>query len=277
MRLLPGKPKDKDRLIRGLGKGFPMYSGLAAALLALVVSGCASVPGERDPKDPFEGFNRSMYKFNDALDRTVMKPIAEGYAAVTPDPVDKGVTNFFSNLGEVWVVANDVMQLKLGQALSDTWRFIINSTFGIYGIFDVATHFGLEKHNEDFGQTLGRWGVGPGPYLVLPVFGPSTIRDGTGDAVEWSQWRAHEEIANNKDTEMGLFLLEKVDQRADLLGASRVMERVALDPYVFLRESYLQKRRALVYDGNPPDNDYFELDEDFDDIDEMDDPDAPKQ
>lgn len=235
---------------------------LIVMLAALMVSGCASVPGERDPKDPFEGFNRSMYKFNDALDRAVLKPVAEVYVAVTPDPVDKGVTNFFSNLEDVWVTANDVLQLKFTQAFSDAWRFVINSTLGIYGIFDVASYFGMQKHDEDIGQTLGYWGVGPGPYLVLPVLGPSTIRDTTGDLVEASQWRASEEVADSNAGENTLLFIETIDTRADLLSASRVLDKVAFDPYIFLRESYLQKRRALVYDGNPPDDDFFDIDKD---------------
>lgn len=252
----------RERNALAANNGLWWFHGLAIALIVLLSTGCASVPGPKDPKDPFEGFNRSMYKFNDALDRAVLKPVAEGYAAITPDPVDKGVTNFFSNLEDLWVIVNDVLQLKITQAMSDTWRVVINSTFGIYGIFDVARHFDLDKHDEDFGQTLGYWGVGPGPYLVLPVLGPSTIRDTTGDFVESSQWRATEELANNEDTELGLVILDKTDKRADLLSASRVLEKVALDPYIFLRESYLQKRRALVYDGNPPDEDFFDIDKD---------------
>ncbi len=230
--------------------------------MTLLASGCASTPGPRDPKDPFEGFNRSMYKFNDALDRAVMQPVARGYVAITPEPVNKGVTNFFSNLGDVWVTANDVFQFKFKQAVSDAWRFVINSTLGIYGIFDVASVLGLEKHNEDLGQTLGYWGVGPGPYLVLPVLGPSTLRDGIGDAGESTVWRATDAVTDTSAEETGLVVLDSVDTRADLLSASRVMEQVALDPYVFLRESYLQRRRAMVYDGNPPDDEsFFDIDE----------------
>ena len=235
-------------------------AGMVLMLLATVLMGCASVPDPQDPRDPFEGFNRSMYKFNDAVDRAVLKPVAKGYAAITPDAVDKGVTNVFSNLGDVWVVANDLMQLKIGQAVSDTWRFVINSTFGIYGIFDVATHLGLEKHKEDFGQTLGHWGVGPGPYLVLPILGPSTVRDTTGIIVETTQWNVYDEVTDDSTEENAVIALETIDRRADLLSASRVLNQVALDPYIFLRESYLQKRNAFVYDGKPPDED--PLDED---------------
>lgn len=224
----------------------------AFMLLPLLVSGCASVPGPKDPRDPFESFNRSMYKFNDAVDRAVLKPVAQGYAAITPDAVDKGVTNVFSNLGDVWVIANDLMQFKMTQALSDTWRLIINSTIGIYGIFDVARHLGLEKHHEDFGQTLGHWGAGPGPYLVLPILGPSTVRDTTGLVVETTQWNKYDEVTDDSSDENLLIALETIDRRADLLSASRVLNQVALDPYIFLRESYLQKRNALVYDGKPP-------------------------
>ncbi|KAA3629990.1 MAG: VacJ family lipoprotein [Proteobacteria bacterium] len=265
MRFIRGLGKDRDDRADGFANDTPRRSWVVIALSVLIASGCASLPGERDPKDPFESFNRSMYKFNDALDRAVLKPVAEGYVAITPDPVNKGVTNIFSNLEDVWVTANDVLQFKFGQALSDLWRLVINSTFGIYGIFDVATPLGLNKHHEDFGQTLGHWGVGPGPYLVWPVLGPSTIRDTTGDVVEASQWRAFEEVSDSTAGENTLFILDTIDTRADLLGASRVMSKVALDPYIFLRESYLQKRRALVYDGNPPDDDFFDIDKDEDD------------
>ena len=265
MRFIRGLDDDKDDGAGEFDNVTPGRFWAIVALMAVFVSGCASLPGERDPKDPFESFNRSMYKFNDALDRAVLKPVAEGYVAITPDSVNKGVTNIFSNLEDVWVTANDVLQFKFGQALSDLWRLVINSTFGIYGIFDVATPLGLSKHHEDFGQTLGHWGVGPGPYLVWPILGPSTIRDTTGDVVEASQWRAYEEVSDSSAGENTLLILDTVDTRADLLGASRVMNKVALDPYIFLRESYLQKRRALVYDGNPPDDDFFDIDKDEDD------------
>jgi len=209
-----------------------------------------------------------MYKFNDAIDRGFLKPVAKGYQAITPDAVDKGVTNVFSNLGDVWVIANDLMQFKMTQAFSDTWRLIINSTVGIYGIFDAASHLGLEKHHEDFGQTLGHWGVGSGPYLVLPILGPSTLRDSTGVVVETTNWNIYDEASDDSKEENMLIFLDTVDRRADLLSASRVLEEVALDPYIFLRESYLQKRAALVRDGKPPeddplnDDDLFEEDDD---------------
>lgn len=245
---------------RGIG-AFTSIRWMLVVLVAVFLSGCASVPGEKDPRDPFESFNRSMYRFNDAFDRAVMQPVARGYQAVTPDAVDRAVTNVFSNLGEVWVIANDLLQLKLGQAISDAWRFIINSTFGIYGIFDVATHLGLEKHNEDFGQTLGHWGVGPGPYLVLPFLGPSTVRDTTGLVVQTTQYNVYNEATNETREQNFLFLLDTIDRRADLLSASRVLDQVALDPYVFLRESYLQKRNALIRDGSSKMKDPLEDDE----------------
>ncbi len=242
--------------------------GVGLALILTLTAGCASVPGPKDPRDPFEGFNRSMYKFNDAIDRGFLKPVAKGYQAITPDAVDKGVTNVFSNLGDVWVIANDLLQFKFGQALSDTGRFLINSTIGIYGIFDVATHIGLKKHNEDFGQTLGHWGVGPGPYLVLPILGPSTVRDTTGLVVETTQWNKYDEVADDNDEENLLIFIDTIDRRADLLSASRVLDKVALDPYIFLRESYLQKRAALVRDGKPPEEDPLNDDDLFEDDDD---------
>ena len=149
-------------------------------VLFLVMFFSAAVQAEENNPDPWEGFNRSVFEFNEVLDRNVAKPLAQGYQYITPKPVDDSVTNFFSNLEDVLVIVNDVLQLKFGQALSDTGRVLINTTVGFFGLFDVASKIGLEKHNEDFGQTLGYWGVGSGPYLVLPVLGPSTLRDAFG-------------------------------------------------------------------------------------------------
>ena len=221
-----------------------------AALVAVSVVGCSSTGGERDERDPFEGFNRAMYSFNDGLDRAIIKPVAEGYRAVTPEPVDRGVTNFFSNLRDVNSAANNALQFKLGRASSDIFRFVINSTVGVFGFIDVASHLHLEKYDEDFGQTLGYWGVGPGPYLVLPVFGPRNIRDTVGLVVDWRM----DPVAYVEPDEWryGLYILRAIDMRADLLGASSVLEEAALDEYTFVRDAYLQKRRNDVHDGNLP-------------------------
>ncbi|WP_197722779.1 VacJ family lipoprotein [Sulfurivermis fontis] len=231
--------------------------------LLLALTGCATVPGERDPRDPWESFNRGMYDFNTDFDNKILKPVAEGYVNVVPQTARTGVSNFFSNLGDVVVLANDLLQFKLRQAASDFSRLVWNSTVGLAGLIDVATPMGLPKHDEDFGQTLGHWGVGSGPYLVLPFLGPSSLRDGTGLAVDRSQFNLVNEVESD-GARYTLIGLEAVDTRASLLHTTRLLEQGALDPYLFLRESYLQMRENLVYDGNPP-APAFDLDE-FDDL-----------
>jgi phospholipid-binding lipoprotein MlaA len=201
--------------------------------------------------DPIEGFNRAMYTFNDKLDVYLLKPVAKGYRAVAPVPVRKSISNFFSNLHDPMVMLNNLLQGKPGQAASDLGRFLTNTTVGIIGLFDVATKIGLPKHNEDFGQTLAVWGVGDGPYLVLPFFGPSNLRDGPALIVDWETYLLnHMEEHSTSDK---LFLVEVVDKRAQLLDASDILEQAAgKDTYVFVREAYGQRRRSLIYDGNPP-------------------------
>ncbi len=201
--------------------------------------------------DPLEGFNRAMYTFNDKLDKYVLKPVAKGYRVVAPAPVRKSVANFFSNLHDPVVMLNNLLQGKPEEAASDLSRFIFNSTIGIFGLFDVSSKFGLPKHNEDFGQTLAVWGVGDGPYLVLPFFGPSNMRDAPALAVDWEAYPlTHEKDSGTRDK---LLLLEVIDKRSQLLDASDILEQAAgQDPYIFVREAYRQQRRNLIYDGNPP-------------------------
>lgn len=229
-------------------------------LATITASGVASAAEQADP-DPWEGFNRSMFAFNDRLDRYIAKPVAKGYQAITPKPVDESVTHFFSNLGEVLVIANDVGQLKLGQAASDTARFLVNSTVGFFGVFDVATHIGLKKHDEDFGQTLGYWGVGSGPYLVLPILGPSTVRDSVGTGMEWGSGITYTNAVDTTGEKVGLFSVKMVDTRADLLSAESM---ITGDRYVFLRSLYLQRREYLVNDGvsNDSFDDFGDFEED---------------
>lgn len=221
---------------------------IAAVLLLLttLVSGCA----HQNTRDPLEPLNRGIYTFNDAIDNAVMKPIATGYRAALPQFVRTGVTNFFSNLDDITVFLNGILQLKIPQALSDAGRFVINSTVGVLGLIDVATHLGLEKHNEDFGQTLGYWGIGNGPYLVLPFLGPSSFRDGIGRWVDSKtdpvRWEDHVRTRNQ------FLALRIVNTRANLLDSEKVLDAAAIDRYAFLRDAYLQRRRSLVYDGNPP-------------------------
>lgn len=214
-----------------------------------VLGGCATVGG--NPKDPFERYNRAMFSFNNSVDKAVVKPVATGYKKVVPQFARTGVTNFFSNLGDVWIGINDILQGKVGAGVSDFGRFAINTTVGICGLFDVASKAGLQKHNEDFGLTLGHWGMGSGPYVVLPLLGPSDVRDGFSTLfVDWHGdplW-----YVNNIPTRNELIAGRFVNQRANLLDASRLMEEAALDPYAYVRSAYLQHRRSLVYDGNPP-------------------------
>ena len=219
------------------------------AVLALM-AGCASVPGKGDPRDPFEGYNRAVYKFNDGLDRAILKPVAQGYDFVVPGPVKTGIRNFFSNLGEPVIIVNDVLQGKGRQAGSDTTRFLVNTTIGLGGVLDMATRVGLPKNNEDFGQTLGKWGVNSGPYLVLPLLGPSTVRDALGRPVD-AQLQ-YTTLVDHVPTRNTGYVIEVIDTRTSLLGASNILGEASLDPYTFVRDAYLRRRQLLVYDGNPP-------------------------
>lgn len=221
-----------------------------AAAIVLILAGAVSGCAHTNPRDPFETFNRGVYTFNDTVDRMVLKPVAQGYRAVFPQFVRTGVRNFFSNLDDITVFINGVLQFKLPQAFSDAGRFVLNSTVGLAGLFDVATHLGLEKHNEDFGQTLGYWGIGSGPYLVLPFLGPSSIRDGIGRVADYYTdvvWRI-----DDKTVRYVLVGTRIVSTREQLLDTEKVLDAAALDRYAFIRDAYLQRRRNLVYDGNPP-------------------------
>jgi phospholipid-binding lipoprotein MlaA len=223
---------------------------LAALALAAALGGCATVKNP-NPADPLEGWNRGVQRFNDGVDDAVLKPVARTYRDVVPQLVRTGVGNFFGNLDDAWSAVNQALQGKAEPALRMTARFIFNSSFGIGGIFDVVGPSGLERDSEDFGQTLGRWGVGPGPYLVLPLLGPSTLRDTAALPLD----RAATSLSNLGVENGALFAttaLQVVDTRARLLSASRLLDQIALDPYTFLRDAYLARRRNLVYDGDPP-------------------------
>ena len=227
------------------------YSLLISLLLSLsLLSGCATIEGEADPDDPLESFNRAMYSFNDTLDRAVLKPVAQGYNAVLPAPVNKGVSNFFSNIDDVVVLFNDILQLKFDQTLSDGARIFFNTTIGLLGIFDVASGMDLPKHDEDFGQTLGYWGVDTGAYIVWPFFGPSNVRDTVG-LIGDAYVNPLYDIEPEGDRTV-LVVVDVIDRRAGLLSASKILKEAALDPYLFVRDAYLQRRQNLVYDGNPP-------------------------
>lgn len=224
-----------------------MRAGIAV-LMFVLLQGCASGPNA-NPNDPLEPLNRGVTKFNDAVDEAVIKPVAKGYVYVTPDIVRKGVNNFFNNLNDAWSFANNVLQLK-GEAAGDSLaRVIANTMLGLGGLIDFATPLNIERHREDFGQTLGYWGVPSGPYLVLPILGSSTLRDtvalpadiGYGNAVSY---------INNDAVRYGLTGLRLIDTRASLLRAGNLLEEAALDKYSFQRDVYLQARRSLVFDGN---------------------------
>ncbi len=227
----------------------PLGGVALVVFAALTGAGCATVQGPADPQDPWEGFNRGVFEFNQSIDKAVVRPVAEFYQKVTPDPVDRSITNFFNNLNDVIVALNNLLQLKIEDAVSDVGRIVANSTFGVFGLFDVATRFGLEKHDEDFGQTLGYWGMEPGPYVMLPLLGPSTVRDTVGRAGDFAASPLGE---FDETTRWAMRGVNVIDTRADLLSVSRIAETAALDEYVFIRDAFLQRRRYLVFDGNPP-------------------------
>lgn len=221
-------------------------------LLSLFLSGCASTPGG-NPKDPYEGINRKVFKFNEALDSAVLKPVAHGYDAVLPGPVKIMLNNFFSNLNDVGVTFNDLLQLKFRQAASDGSRVLFNTTFGLLGVINVTDQ--LEKHNEDFGQTLGYWGIGSGPYVMLPFFGPSSVRDGVGLMGDGYT----SVIVNLPDvpTRNSLYFTDKINTRAGLIAQEKTLDE-ASDRYAFIRDFYLARRQSLVYDGSPPQEKYLD-------------------
>ncbi|MDH4173334.1 MAG: VacJ family lipoprotein [Betaproteobacteria bacterium] len=215
--------------------------------LGLLATGCAT---NGDPRDPLEGLNRGVQAFNDVVDENALQPAARLYRNVTPSGFRDGVRNFFNNLDDLYIGANNLLQGKVEQAMGDLMRVAVNTTLGFFGVIDWASDMGLEKHNEDFGQTLALWGVGDGVYLVLPLLGPSTLRDAAALPVDWEgdPVLVHTPV----DERNALTVTRVVARRADLLGASRTLEEAALDRYVFLRESWLQRRRSQVYDGRPP-------------------------
>ncbi len=241
---------------------FFSYRAVLSILLLFSVSPCRAEtpPAELSPAadsveqgthDPFERVNRAIYKFNDRFDRSILKPVAKGYDFITPNPVQHSIRSFFSNLWSPTVIVNDLLQAKFRQSAADTGRFLVNTTVGIAGLFDVAQHIGLKPHDEDFGQTLGVWGVGEGPYLVWPILGPKNLRDSFG----WFGDFATHPVTYVKEPadRWGLWAANLVDTRASLLGVSDILQQAAgEDEYLFVREAYRQRRVNLIYDGNPP-------------------------
>jgi len=224
---------------------------VAFVLGIFVLSGCSTRLA--NPDDPLESYNRTMFGFNETVDQAVVRPVAEAYDKVTPLPVRHGVGNFFGNMGDLWIGGNNLLQGKFVDGLSDLTRFAINSTAGILGFFDVASELDLPKHDEDFGQTLGRWGVGEGAYFVVPFFGPRTLRDAIVLPVDMygdNVWGIGDVPTRNAMTALRL-----VHARANLLGIDKTLEEGTLDKYSYARDFYLQQRRYKVFDGNPPPED----------------------
>ncbi|SFO85639.1 phospholipid-binding lipoprotein MlaA [Variovorax sp. OK605] len=223
----------------------------AAAVFALV-AGCATGPNA-NPADPFEPFNRGVFTFNDKLDQAVLVPVSTAYVNVLPSMVRTGVNNFFGNIGDVWSFANSVAQLKLQNSAETFMRVNVNTFFGLGGLLDVATEAGIDRHDEDFGQTLGRWGVGAGPYIVLPLLGPSTLRDTVAKPVDFygDGINAVSDVAWRNS----LTVLRVVDTRSQYLRAGRLIDDAALDKYSFTRDAFLQRRRSLIHDGKSFDED----------------------
>ncbi len=252
--------------------------------LSLTLAGCASNPPTGPAYDPYENVNRSIYRFNTALDNAVLKPVAKAYRFVLPDFVEVGIGNFFSNLDDVNVIANDLLQGKFRQAGSDTGRFLYNSTAGLLGFIDFSTRAGMVKHNESFGQTLGVWGVGEGPFLMLPLLGPNNARSSAGIVVENLTTDVPNLTIDDAGTRLGLTAVEVIALRARLLSAGNLLDSAALDPYLLLRDFWIQQHRRATWDGKRavgigerPDSDSLdELDEldALDELDELDELDA---
>lgn len=219
-------------------------------LVLALLQACAAVP-YKDPRDPMESWNRGVFSFNDSVDRAVVKPVATAYQRVLPHWVRTGINNFFNNLDDAWSFVNNALTLR-GQATADSFgRVMVNTTMGLGGILDVAGEMGMERHSANFGLTLGRWGVGPGPFVVLPFLGSSTLRDTLAMSID-RQGNLVNSVADvaTRDT---LTILNLVDTRATYLRAGDVLDGAALDKYSFTRDAFLQRRRSQVYDGNPPD------------------------
>ncbi len=236
------------------------------------MTGCATT---KDP-DPFETVNRRIFAFNEGLDQSFVKPIAQGYDSILPGPLTLGIHNFFSNLNDIGVVANDLLQLKFKQAAFDTGRFLINSSIGLLGLVDVASELNLPKHEEDLSQTLAYWGVGNGPYMILPFFGSSTVRDTVGWGMDTFLDPLYYAGAESETEALTAYGIKNLDTRAQLLSAEKILQSAALDKYSYLRDAYLSRREYLVYDGQVPekevddedlfdDDDLFEEDDLFDD------------
>lgn len=242
--LLPGLPFIS-------GTGLQRLGACLMLLLALGLSGCSTLgrsPGER--LDPWENWNRKVFGFNESLDANILKPVATAYSNVVPQMVRQGVANFFNNAADAWSAVNNMLQGKFAAGAHDIMRVGTNTLFGLGGILDPASEIGFEHHYEDFGQTLGYWGVGAGAYIVWPVFGPSTVRESV--ALPFDRAVSPAVVIHDGGLVTGITVLQIINTRAQLLGASRVLDDIALDKYTFVRDAYLQRRRSLVFDGDAP-------------------------
>ncbi|MEX1993267.1 MAG: VacJ family lipoprotein [Steroidobacteraceae bacterium] len=245
-------------------------AGPGALLLSCLLTGCATTHGPATPGDPFERMNRATHRFNDAIDRAVLKPVASGYRKGMPRVIRTGISNVLSHLAFPTTIVNDLLQLKLKDAAADLGRFVLNSTLGLGGLLDPATDAGIPRNDEDFGQTLGRWGVPPGPYLVLPLLGPSTLRDAPSMAVD-AQTDLRVQLELDDGTQVALGVLSVVSGRAELLALDDSLGET-YDPYAFLRNAWLQRREYKVRDGEVPEEAPLEDFEDFDDVEDPVDP-----
>lgn len=221
--------------------------GMFCFLLVVCLNGCAHMDASSDPRDPYEGFNRSVYHFNEVMDDKIFNPIGRAYKAVLPNLIDRGISNAFSNIADVAVIVNDILQLKIGQSVADIGRLVFNSTIGLLGFFDVSTRLDLPKHHEDFGQTLARWGFSAGPYLVIPLFGPATVRDAVGYGLDNSVLTPITYI-NDAAYQAGVLTLKYIDFKAGLLSANKLINEAALDKYEFTKNAYFNLRENLIHD-----------------------------
>ncbi|CAH9019583.1 VacJ family lipoprotein [Candidatus Nitrosacidococcus sp. I8] len=236
-------------------------------LLITILAGCGSTTkiAAPDPRDPFERLNRTAYKMNEVTDRLLMKPVAKGYQKAVPGPIKKGIHNFFGNIDDVIVLVNDFLQGKFQHGITDMARVLTNSTVGLIGFVDMASLGGMKKHNEDFGQTLAVWGVKPGPYLIMPMSGPSTVRDAIGYGMYGAAWPIT--YFPSLGIRLGLSAVRTIDMRANLLAAKDILDESSLDPYVYMREAYFQRREFEIHDGKVPAKDSYD-NFDFDDSDD---------
>ena len=237
----------------GLGPKPSFWAWLAALLLCVSALGGCAGGAPLVAHDPLEPLNRQVFKFNDALDTAIVKPVAIAYRDHTPTPLRQGIGNVFNNLQDSWSVVNNLLQLKMVYAYDSLARVAINTLVGVAGVVDVASELGIERHTQDFGHTLGVWGVPPGPYLVLPILGPSSLRDALALSVDW-QGDPLGQLPNESVRNAAL-LLRGLDTRAGLLKATSMLEEAALDRYTFARDAFLQNRRNNIFDGNPPQDD----------------------